>query len=282
MLVFAYDGSINGDWVSRYAIHLASRTAEGGRAELRVIHVEDGSVEPVVLSQNLQRFHQECAEAGVHLDALTLPIRGTVDRTLTEAVESGSGSFLICGTRVRSGSRGYLAGTVSERLLRAHPCHVVAVRVVQPGLLGAPRRFLLPMAGHPRGLASAAPLLRLFAPDVLQAHVLRVMAVRRGAFRRLRAGKLKRLRRRGREYVQRIEEQLIDEIGLDPQALDAFVRVSDDWAKEIVIHASQYKSQLICLGASQRTLTERFFYGNPLEQVLRNTPCDVAVYRGVT
>jgi nucleotide-binding universal stress UspA family protein len=279
MLVFAYDGSINGDWVSRYAVRMALRAERG---TLHAVHVEDGGVAPAELTQKLDRVRRECEEAGAGFTSQTLPLRGTVDRTLCEAVEHGAGSFLVCGTRARSGARGYLAGTVSERLLRAHPCHVAALRVVQPGLLGAPQRLLLPMAGHPRGIDSATPLLRLLAPDVRQAHVLRVMSVRRGTFRRLSTDTLRRLRRRGREYVQHVEDQIVARVGLDPKTLDAFVRVSDDWANQIVIHASQYKSQLICVGASERTLAERFFYGNPLERLLRNAPCDVAVYRGVT
>jgi nucleotide-binding universal stress UspA family protein len=35
------------------------------------------------------------------------------------------------------------------------------------------------------------------------------------------------------------------------------------------------------MGASERNLTERLFYGNPIEQVLRDATCDVAIYRGI-
>ena len=62
--------------------------------------------------------------------------------------------------------------------------------------------------------------------------------------------------------------------------MDANVVVSDDVPKEIVIHASRSKSRLIYLGASERNLTQRLWYGNPIEQVLREAPCDVAIYRG--
>jgi nucleotide-binding universal stress UspA family protein len=35
------------------------------------------------------------------------------------------------------------------------------------------------------------------------------------------------------------------------------------------------------MGASERTLTERFLFGSPIEQVLRDATCDVAIYRGI-
>ena len=59
------------------------------------------------------------------------------------------------------------------------------------------------------------------------------------------------------------------------------VVVSDDPPKEILIMAARLGSELILMGASERGLPHRFLYGNPIEQVLRRTPCDVAVYRGL-
>ena len=56
--------------------------------------------------------------------------------------------------------------------------------------------------------------------------------------------------------------------------------VSDDVPKEIVIQANQLGARLILMHAARRSLPHRFLYGNPIEQVLRNAPCDVAVYRG--
>lgn len=62
--------------------------------------------------------------------------------------------------------------------------------------------------------------------------------------------------------------------------MDAHVVVSDDVSKEIVIAANKTRSKLIYMGASKRSLMERFYYGNPMEQVLRDATCDVAIYRG--
>ena len=39
MLVFAYDGSLNGDWVAHYAVRFAVHT---GARTLRLVHVREG------------------------------------------------------------------------------------------------------------------------------------------------------------------------------------------------------------------------------------------------
>jgi nucleotide-binding universal stress UspA family protein len=151
---------------------------------------------------------------------------------------------------------------------------------VQPGLLGLPRSFLLPVSGHPRGFRSGIPFLNLFAQDVTRIHILFVEQVARWRFRLLSHQAAERLARRGRAYLRRIEHEIGEQLRLGPSVTDVNVVVSDDVPKEIIIFANRVKSRLIYMGASERSLGERFFYGNPIEQVLRNTSCDVAIYRG--
>jgi nucleotide-binding universal stress UspA family protein len=196
------------------------------------------------------------------------------------AVPPGGDSYLVCATRTRPGRRGLLSGTLSEQLLISGHCNVLAVRVVHPGSLGLPRSLLLPVSGHPRGFRSGIPFLRLFAPDIAHLHLLYVERVSRYRFRHSSYEQAEHLRHSGQTYCERIERELAEQLGLGEAVMDANVVVSDDVPKEIVIHASRSKSRLIYLGASERNLTQRLWYGNPIEQVLREAPCDVAIYRG--
>jgi len=272
----AYDGSINGDWIARYAIRLAAR---GPDRRLDLIHVEDGSLTGDQLRTRLDRIATECNGSGVALESALVPLAGDVFATIVARIPGGAGTILICGARVRGG-RGFLAGTVSERLLRYQHFTVMAVRVVQPGLLGAPRNFLLPVSGDPAGLAGGLPLLRLFAPDILRVHLLRVMTVGSLVYRWLPPARTARLRQEGWAYIADSETQLVERLGLDAGLIDAGVVVSDDWAKEIVIAAGRQKSGLIFMEAPRRSLGGQLLRGDALEAVLRRTPCDVAVYRG--
>jgi nucleotide-binding universal stress UspA family protein len=279
MSVFlAYDGSNGSDWVSHYAVRMAARHPS---AKLELIHVNDPRVACADLAAKTDRIRKECQRASVTCDVAVHELRGSVDKTLLDVVPAGGDSYLICGARVRSGRRGFLAGTVSERLLRSGHCHVLAMRVLHPGLLGLPGRLLLPVSGHPRGFRSGLAFLKLFRPDVSHLFILYVERVFRWRFRRLSHEAAQRLRTPGELYCDRVEQEIRDQLVLGPDVVGAEVVISDDVPKEIVIAANKTKSRLIYLGASERNLTERFFYGNPVEQVLRDATCDVAIYRGI-
>jgi nucleotide-binding universal stress UspA family protein len=125
------------------------------------------------------------------------------------------------------------------------------------------------------------PFLELLRADVSGIHILFVQRVSRWRFRSLAHAAAEQLRLAGQEYCRRIEHEISEQLGLGASIVDAHVVVSDDVPKEIVIAANKTKSRLIYLGASDRNLTDRFLYGNPLEQVLRDATCDVAICRGV-
>lgn len=63
------------------------------------------------------------------------------------------------------------------QLLRSGPCNVLVVRVVHPGLLGSPRRLLLPVSARAGDCRSALPFLGLFGPQLTHLHILVVTRV---------------------------------------------------------------------------------------------------------
>ena len=98
------------------------------------------------------------------------------------------------------------------------------------------------------------------------------------AFDELLVDAAARLFVRGQAYVLGIERSLCTELHLPSGRIDAAVVLSDDLPKEIVIQANKAKSQIIYMGASAVSLRQRSVYGSPIEQVLRNAPCDIAIY----
>jgi nucleotide-binding universal stress UspA family protein len=277
MIFLAYDGSINGDWVSHYAVRMAANHPSG---RLIAVHVQDGTVSAAARAEKLEQIEAECAQTDVVFESRTVARAGNVVDALCGEVPAGSESFLVCGTRVREGRRGLLSGTVSEQLLHRAHCQTLAVRVVHPGLLGQPRNVLVPLAGHPRGLTAALPILTLFASEIDRLRLLTVQEVSRWRFRRLSSQAARQMMLAGYEYLRNVEQQLAEDEAFSEISVDSHAVVSDDPVKEIVIAANRSRSRLIFAGASARNLTERFFYGNPLELLLREAPCDVAVYRG--
>ena len=274
-VLFAYDGSINGDWVSHYAIRLAAHDPE--RA-LTLVHVEDGEATTETLAPKLDRIERECARAAVALQTLRHPLRTTVAAAFIEHVPR-SNALLVCGARVRSGHRGLLTGTVSEALLRTGRWKTVAFRVVLPGLLGHPREVLVPLAAGRPDLRPMLPLLEGLGPDLARIHVLVVEGMRQGRFRRLSTEAARRLIERGHVLAHAAEHQLRQRPQLAAVATDALVTLSDRAVREIAIVATRTKSGLVCTTVAAHDLAGRAASA-PLEDLLREAPCDVAVVQG--
>lgn len=278
MITFAYDGTINGDWVSRYAVRLSSRHPAH---RLRLVLVDEGRVPREELELRVDRIGAHCGRAGVELESVILPFAGDVFTVLDREVPTGRGAYLVLGTRVSRRGGGLLAGSIGESMLRGGRRNVLVVRVLHPGLLGLPREFLLPVGGHQRGFVSGTPFLRLFAPDIAAAHIVNVQRVGRAAYRALTPTLTERRRREGASYCRRVEQEIVEALFLPAGVLRSHVSVSDDTPREIVVLAGRLRSELIYLGASERGLPHRLLQGSVLERVLRDAPCDVAVYRGL-
>lgn len=282
MIHLAYDGSINGDWVAWYALNLARHDAE---KRLRVIYVDTHEFDAEAIAQKIEAFATDCERAGVTLEYVAVPSLGEsaamVFKALLSAVPAGAQSLLVCGARLKAGSGGYLADTVSEKLLSDETFPVIAVRVVQPGLLGAPRRFLMPVAGDRGGFLTGAHILKRFGPDVARVHLLRVMQLKHTMFRRLANNQAERLREKGWVAMLGLDDELATLVDLDTQQIDLHVTVSDDWAQDVIIAAGRHKTHLILMEAARHDLGVGYLYGSAIEVVLRNAPCDVAIYRGV-
>jgi nucleotide-binding universal stress UspA family protein len=277
-LVLAYDGSINADWVSRYAIQMASMFPT---RQLVLVYILDGTFTRDTIQEKLVAIAAECALYGVACQQLILEEIGDVYSTLLDNIPWGEHSYCLCGARIAPRGRGFLAGTISEKLLRCRKFNVLAIRVVSPGLLGCPHRLLFPLAGHPRGFQAATPFLRMLAFSVKRLYLLRVMTVNPIRFRYISFVSAKKKIAEGYEYLGQVAKELREQTAEFPWHLDRNVVLSDDWAKETLIQAGKVNASMILLGATERNLPSRFFYGNKIEQILRNSPCDVGIYQRV-
>jgi nucleotide-binding universal stress UspA family protein len=277
-IVLAYDGSINADWVARYALQMAASLP---CRHLLLIHVLDGSFSHERIEAKFAAIAAECEPHAVTCQSLIFEMSGDVFSSLLQAIPPGEQCTCLCGTRIASKGRGFLAGTIAERLLRCRRFNVLAIRVVSPGLLGCPRTLLFPLAGHPRGFQTAMPFLQMLAASVKRLYLLRVMTVNPFHFRYISTLAAKKKIAEGHEYLSRIVAEIRQQTAGASWHLDRHVVLSDDWAKEILIQTGKINAGMILLGATERSLPSRYFYGNRIEQILRTTSCDVGIYRTI-
>lgn len=274
--VFAYDGSTHGDWVARYAVRLA-RGRTGG---LLVLHVDDGATQSARVDARLQHLREIAEASGVPFQARHVPLGDrTVPRALEAELSDHSGGLLVTGLRVKESGRGLLRGTVSEHLLRSPWYDVLAVRVVSPGLLGHAQHVLFAVSQNPASAKRCAPFLKALAPEMTRLSLLTVLSPLGGRFSRPTGAELGSLEAEGSAHLRRCVADLRGALAPFTFPVDSLSSVSPDWPAEVIRHAGQVKAQLLLVGATERPLPERLIFGSPLERVLRDTVCDVAIFR---
>jgi nucleotide-binding universal stress UspA family protein len=278
VIYLAYDGSLNGDWVSRYALRFAAHTEE---RKLTLIHILDQSISEEQLKKKIEHLAAECRTQDVHLITEIHRLGKNVFASLLRAIQPAIKNAVVCGTRVRSKRHMFLTGTISEKLLSHGRLNILALRVVQPGVLGNPRDFLVPLSGHPRGFKTAWPFLRLFLPDVERVHLMRVMPVSFLRLPYLSLQQTQSLRGIGLGYLHGVVQEILERRGAFQFHLDSKVTIGDDWVREILVQASDLKVRMILLGATEQHLPRRFIRTSQLERLLGQTPCDVGIYRGL-
>jgi len=278
-IYLAYDGSINANWIARYAVRMAANHPE---KRLHVVYIEDADIPAPELSANMKQIEDEARAVGVEAKLELRPMRHGVFGGLVEHIPAGPQSFVICGARVKKGRHGFLTGTISEQLLSLRQYNVAALHVVQPGLLGLPRTVLAPVSGDPRGFRAGLSILKLMAPDIHRLHLLKIVEKKRSPFRLHSPASVKQRRAQALRYVRSIEAELLGQIALAPEIVDSHVGIAENWSHEAIIQASRLHSGLIFIEATRDSLARRFFFNDETERLVGEAPCDVAVYRGVT
>ncbi len=275
-LFLAYDGSINGDWVSRYAIRMAANIPD---KSFTLLHIRDKLVPLEKVRDGVEAIEAESRTHGIEVKSRFVDLSRDVIRTLLHEIPPGKNNYCICGARIIPRGKGFLSGTISEQLLRLKRFNVLAIRVVNPGLLGCPGDLMFPLAGHPRGFKAAMPFLLMLAPNIRRIHILRVMGLNPFRRRYISIGAARTLVDHGMSYVSEIIEEIERNTAETPLQVDGAAVLADNWANEILVQANKVHARMILLGATERALPSRFFYGNRIEWLLSRTPCDFAIYR---
>jgi hypothetical protein len=273
MIHFAYDGSLNGDWVAHYAARFALATPA---RHLRLLHVRDDTVAST-LDERLARIDEECAQLGVTLERDILAgDDGDVSERLLARLPDDPRALLVAGTRWRPRNQSYLAHSVTARLLARARGTVVGLRVVNPGFLGQPGTMLLPLVAATPRIGAALPLLQVIAPDLRELQLLLVHPLSRLRLQMLGAGAASRLLAEDRLLAADLEEELRTALASPDFHLDATAVLCDDQAAEILAVARRLHSRLIAVQAGHGA--EPLGNAHMIERLLANPPCDVAVF----
>jgi nucleotide-binding universal stress UspA family protein len=277
MIILAHDGSVYGDWVARYALNFAALESD---RKLLVLHVQDGKSSRELVAAKFSQLEAACQSRAIEFLPQVLPLNSGVYRSLRHAIPPDPNSLLLCGTRVKAKRSAFLRGSVAEQLLRNRQCPVLALRVVQPGLLGTPHELLLPLAGHVDGFSRVWPIFQRLAASAQRVHLFRSLHVHHLRHAYLHPDRERLLLNAGQAYLANIAEQIADNLPESQRCIERQVMIASDWPNAVLMQASRLKVQMVLLGVSERSMAHRAFHGVGIERVLGETPCDVGIYRG--
>jgi nucleotide-binding universal stress UspA family protein len=259
----------NSELAARYAISLA----QACQAKLTLIFVAAKGMDLGLMRQAeaaLERLFLEAAAKSLEVESIVK--KGEPWRQISAVVREHGINLAFSATRHEDVSRRYFTQTVARKLMLYLPCSVALVRVVHPGQI-FPQNILVPYRGRPAHPEEKAffvgKLAEAFGAAVTLFHAPEPIS---RFFADLRRGKPPEPEKHISREVDRFFDYL-KQHRISPQK-----RLGHGPAgRAITVEAALKRHDLIIMGASERGLWESLVSGNPVEEVLRETPCNLII-----
>jgi nucleotide-binding universal stress UspA family protein len=265
-ILMAVDGSLNAHVAAHYAIALAQACAAtlfvSGVITPQMTGTEEGA-----LAQSVGSLISDAQGSGV--SAQLLMERGEVIKTLARLVRAHHVDLVMTASRREDVERRYFLHSVPQRLLATLSSSLIIIRLRHLGVLAHPRDILVPIIGgswnNTERVYLVSRLARHYQARVIVFHSIEQSRQRGHAVPH----------ETGARRVQAFVEHLDDE------GVAAQVRIVTGLlvGEAIMQEAARHRHDLIVMGASHRSLFSEWRRGNPVEEVMQRTPCDLFVCR---
>ncbi|MDH4162904.1 MAG: universal stress protein [Nitrospirota bacterium] len=271
-ILTAVNEHVNSEVAARYAKHLARITG----ARLLICSVrEPGQPERSfdLAREAAKRIQHRARE--LDIEAETIFTGGRPLPAISAVVRSEGVDLAVVATRRKDVRRQFNARSLRSRsvLLRL-PCAVALVHVVHLGRTH-PSEILVPLKEHIKDIPSRAFFTAMTAKAFgAKVHLFHVMRPLRTFFQ-------------GEVHLRPLEEE-----GKLAPDLSRFINHLDGYhveherhlapgvaGKSITIEAASRRRDLIIMGASERGIIDFLLRGNPMEYVLRETPCNLIILK---
>jgi|GEM_PF-1264384 len=273
-ILMLVDGSFNAEAAGRYALLLA----QACEARLLLLGVVEGTGPPseaIGIEASLERLAGQGRERGVAVEPYLR--RGEFIAVVRELTTRQGVDAVLAAARHADARRRFFVATAGSRLMAALDLSVIVVRVVNPGRLGRPHRFLVPLrGGDARWFPEKAYLVgRLARACQARVEILHVRRVRKRYFPwavGLAPGTLESAADR---QVGGFED-LLKTQGVTPGRR---VVAAPAVAPAILTEAAAHHHDLIIAGATAQDWRARLLSESPIETLMSQTLCDLMVLR---
>jgi nucleotide-binding universal stress UspA family protein len=261
----------NSEFAARYAIALAKSCG----AKLSLVFVAEDGIDRDAFrnaESALGRLFTEAQNQGLEVESITE--KGSPLRNILAIVKKAPIDIVFTATRREDVSKRFFQRTLARDFMLRLPCSVAMVRVVQMGK-SYPKQILVPLKGGMTRLEEracfVARLAKVFDSSVTLFHLTSPMtSFFHGEIHLPPVQREEQIPRDIEDFTECLHKYKISH-----EKKTGYGSVS----RSITIEAAHRRNDLIVMGASERSLLRSIVSGNPVEQVLRETPCNLIILR---
>jgi len=270
-ILAAINEHLNSEVSARYALHLAE--ASGARLYLCTVAEPGLSEKSLTLASDAgRRLFHKAQELGV--DVENIMVSGRPLEEIRKIVHAEMIDVVFAATRHEDIKKRFYEGTVARSLSLSLPCSVALVRVVNMGRIH-PNNILVPLKARIDHVYErsyfAAMLANSFDSPVHIFHTTKPLT-------KLFHGEI-------HLTPSEWEEKVPGDISLFTDHLNKYCVAHKKKltpgriGRTITVEAAFRRHDLIIMGASERGVIRSLIKGNPVEEVLRETPCDLIILK---
>jgi len=270
-ILVAVNEFTNSEIAARYAIALATSC----KARLTFAFVAGDQTDKNALRQAeaaLERLFIEAGDRGVEAESIIE--QGEPLKKIMGLVREKDIDIVFNATRREDKERRFFEHSLSRDLMVKLPCSVAMVRVVRMSR-GYPKNILVPLRSRMSGIEEraffTAKLAEAIGSKITLFHTTNKIPDFFYVEKHLKPVQREKYLP---EDMQRFTEWL-DRHGVHHEKSTGYGAIS----RAITIEAAHKRNDLIVMGASERTLLRSIVSGNPVEDVLRETPCNLIILR---
>jgi nucleotide-binding universal stress UspA family protein len=261
----------NSEMAARYAIALAKAC----QARLSLVFVAKDKIHRDVFRQAgfaLERLFIEAKDYDIDVESITE--KGAPFVKIYDIVRKNKIDIVFTATRREDIKKRFFVKTLAREFMVKLPCSVAMVRVVRMGKMH-PKNILVPLRGYITNLEErayfVARLAQSFDSTVTLFHAPRpVTSFFHGEIHLKPAQREKHIPEDIKDFMEHLDRHKITH---EKRTGHGGI------ARAITIEAAHRRNDLIVMGASERSLLSNIISSNPVEDVLRETPCNLIILR---
>lgn len=262
----------NSEIAARYALTLA----KSSRAKLFLVFVAEEKIEKDKLrhaESALERLFIDARNNGIDVESIT-ECGDPVNKINELVVEHGI-DIVFTATRREDVKKRFFVSTLSKQLMAKLPCSVALVRVVKMAGIH-PGHILVPIRGSLTNIEERSCFIARLAGGSGAGVTL---FYSHKPIARFFSGELHLKPVHREKHIPNDVERLFEYLNKHRIPVEKKVGYGGI-ARNITVEAAFKRNDLIVMGASEKGLLSSIVKGNPVEDVLRNTPCNLIIFRG--